>query len=85
MESDHWPDDPTPARMVAGALAHLACHLATGCPRAAQRATLLLERVVGDAESDPYLREHARDLIDIIEREQAVQSPCGGAPIRRAA
>lgn len=36
--------EQAPARMVAGALAHLATHMSTGCPRAALLAAMLLER-----------------------------------------
>lgn len=64
-----FPHDNPPARMVAGALAHLARHMTTGCPRAAELAALLLDRVAGDAGADPHLREHARELVDILERE----------------
>ena len=66
-----FPHDNPPARLVAGALAHLARHMTTGCPRAAELAALLLERVAADAEADPHLREHARELVDILERDQA--------------
>lgn len=67
-------DELPPARMVAGALAHLARHMTTGCPRAAQLAALLLERVAADPDADPQLREHARELVDILEREQAADA-----------
>lgn len=63
MEPHTSHDDPTPARMVAGALAHLARHMTTGCPRAAELAALLLERVAEDADADPHLRAHARELV----------------------
>lgn len=68
-------DDPTthleqpPARMVAGALAHLAQHMETGCPRSAYLAALLLGRVAADPEADPHLRAHACQLVDILERD----------------
>lgn len=58
-----------PARMVAGALAHLARHMETGCPRAAYLAAMLLERVASDPEADKHLREHARELVEILERD----------------
>ncbi len=64
-------DEQPPARLVAGALAHLARHMTTGCPRAAELAALLLERVAADADADPHLRAHARELVDILERDQA--------------
>lgn len=61
-------DSPSPARMVAGALAHLARHMETGCPRAAYLAALLLEQVANDTDADDHLREHARDLVEVLER-----------------
>ena len=67
-------DEHPPARLVAGALAHLARHMTTGCPRAAELAALLLERGAEDADADPHLREHARELVDIIERDQATDA-----------
>lgn len=70
MEEKYMHDDPPPASMVAGALAYLARHMTTGCPRAAELAALLLERVAADADADPHLREHARELVDILEQDQ---------------
>ena len=69
-ESTQHGEQP-PARLVAGALAHLARHMTTGCPRTAELAALLLERVAADADADPHLRAHARELVDILERDQA--------------
>jgi hypothetical protein len=65
-----FPHDNPPARLVAGALAHLAQHMTTGCPRAAERAAMLLDRVASDPEADAHLRHHARELVDILERER---------------
>lgn len=67
------PHDDSPARLVAGALAHLARHMTTGCPRAAERAALLLARLAADTDADPHLREHARELVDILDRHDAPQ------------
>lgn len=61
--------EQTPARMVAGALAHLARHMETGCLRSAYLAALLLERVATDPEADDHLRRHARELVDILDRD----------------
>lgn len=69
MEDNALQDEPPPARLVAGALAHLARHMRTGCPRAAERASLLLERVAAGAETDPHLRAHARELVAVLERD----------------
>lgn len=67
MDAPH--DEQPPARMVAGALAHLAQHMETGCPRAAHLAAMLLARIAADAEADAHLRAHARELVDILERD----------------
>lgn len=67
--------DQPPARMVAGALAHLARHMETGCQRSAYLAAMLLERVAADPEADSHLRAHARDLVEILERDDDPRSP----------
>ncbi len=61
--------EQTPARMVAGALAHLARHMETGCQRSAYLAAMLLEQIANDAEADEHLRRHARELVEILDRE----------------
>lgn len=63
------PADQTPARMVAGALAHLARHMETGCQRSAYLAAMLLERVAIDPDADDHLRRHARELVEILDRD----------------
>lgn len=65
---------PPPARMVAGALAHLAKHMETGCPRSAHLAAMLLEQVANDQDADEHLRAHARELVEILERDEAHES-----------
>lgn len=55
--------------LLAGALAHLAQHMETGCPRAAYLAAMLLERIGADPKAEPHLRAHARQLVDILERD----------------
>lgn len=64
-----------PARMVAGALAHLARHMETGCPRSAWLAAMLLEQVAGDPEADAHLRNHARELVEILEHDDGDALP----------
>ncbi|BAO28670.1 hypothetical protein [Sulfuritalea hydrogenivorans] len=68
LATDYATEQP-PARMVAGALAHLATHMSTGCPRAAMLAAMLLERVATDPDADSHLRSHARELVEILERD----------------
>ncbi len=63
-------DEPAPARLVAGALAHLARHMETGCPRAGAQAILLLSKIAQDEEADAHLRRHARELVEVLEREE---------------
>lgn len=74
VKRDREPDleqaaEQPPARMVAGALAHLARHMETGCPRAAYLAAMLLEKVANDPEADAHLRRHAHELVDILDRD----------------
>lgn len=64
-----------PARMVAGALAHLARHMETGCPRAAYLAAMLLEKVASDPEADAHLRRHACELVEILDRDDDHAAP----------
>lgn len=63
------PAEQPPARMVAGALAHLARHMETGCRRSAYLAAMLLEKVANDPEADAHLRRHARELVDILDHD----------------
>jgi hypothetical protein len=64
-----------PACLVAGALAHLATHLGSGCPRAAYLATLLLDKLANDPEVDAHLRRHARELVDILDAAPRTPAP----------
>lgn len=68
-----------PARMVAGALAHLARHMETGCQRSAYLAAMLLEKVANDAEADDHLRRHARELVEILDRDHEAEAETGTA------
>lgn len=74
--------DTTPANTVAGALAHLAHHMETGCQRSAHLAAMLLDRVASDPEANAHLRRHARELVDILESDEAAPAEAG---IKRAA
>lgn len=58
-----------PTQLVAAALAHLATHMQTRCPRSAALAVMLLELIAEDERADAHLRAHARQLADVIERD----------------
>jgi hypothetical protein len=56
------------AHIVAGALAHLARHMQTGCARSAYVAALLLDEIARDVGADRTLREHAGELAETLHR-----------------
>lgn len=66
-----WDGAASPSSLIAGALAHLARHMETGCPRASSLAILLLEKVASDAKADAHLRRHARELVNVLERDES--------------
>ncbi len=70
---DDFPLAQPPARMVAGALAPLATHMSTGCARAGRLAAMLLDQIANDSDADAHLRTHARELVEILERDAAVE------------
>lgn len=72
--------EQTPARIVAGALAHLARHMGTGCQRSAHLAAMLLERVATDSDADNHLRHHARELVEILDRDNDSHGPLPERP-----
>lgn len=59
----------SPANMLAGASAHLAQHMENGCPRSSYLAVMLLEQITLDPSADPHLRQHACQLVEILERD----------------
>lgn len=81
-------DDPapqyqqSPIRILAGALAHLANHMASGCARSAYLATMLLEQIAADPGADSHLRRHARQLVEILEGEAAFSPVSENRPPR---
>jgi hypothetical protein len=60
--------EQSPVKVLAGALAHLATHMENGCHRSAYLAVMLLEQIAADPMADAHLRQHAWQLIDILER-----------------
>lgn len=69
MDNANPRHEQQPDRMLAGALAHLAQHMESACPRAAYLAAMLLEQVAADPRSDAHLRRHALQLVEILERD----------------
>ena len=66
--------------MLAGALAHLALHMESGCQRAAYLAAMLFEQVAADPQADPHLRQHARQLAEIIDCDPVHDPASDAAP-----
>lgn len=83
MDDLDTPHDKVPLRILAGAMAHLARHMENGCARSAYLAAMLLEQIVADRHADAHLRQHAQQLVEILEREPG-HSPaaelCSRAP-----
>lgn len=80
MKSMPLTTEQPPARMVAGALAHLARHMETGCQRSAYLAAMLLEKVAADPEADDHLRRHARELVEILDQDSDSHEIMPGHP-----
>lgn len=57
------------AALITAALAYLAQHMQTGCQRSGALAAMLLERLASDARADVHLRQHARQLAEILEAD----------------
>ena len=51
-----------PDRMLAGALAHLAQHMESGCRRAAYLAAMLLEQIASDPRTSKHLKQHTLQI-----------------------
>lgn len=62
-------DADSPAALITAALAYLAQHMQTGCQRSGALAAMLLERLASDARADVHLRQHARQLAEILEAD----------------
>lgn len=65
--NDCSSDSVGPSRIMSGALAYLALHMESACPRSAYHAALLLNRIASDAGNDTQLRYRAQILADLIE------------------
>lgn len=73
-----------PTQLIAGALAHLATHLETACPRAAHRARLLLEQIAAQHGSCEALHEPAAVLSELLDRDHDT-APCHAGTRHRSA
>lgn len=69
MDEQYGAPAPAADHLLAGALAHLAQHMASGCPRSAGLAALLLERIADGASPDSALCRHARQVVEMLERD----------------
>lgn len=65
--NDCSSDSVRPSRIMSGALAYLALHMESACPRSAYHAALLLNRIASDAGNDTLLRYRAQILADLIK------------------
>lgn len=54
-------------RILSGALAYLALHMESACPRSAYLASLLLQRIADDPDNDAQLRHQAHLLAETID------------------
>ncbi len=70
--------------LVAGLLEHIACVLQSGCPQAARRALLLVDRIVGRPDAGTSMRAHAEHLQDALEEQLAERKPAPAVPAGRA-
>ncbi len=78
MKTTHSMNDGR-ADLMAAVIEHLACYIQSGRPRSAHLATLLLDRLAGDAAADPRLRERCRQLSEVLEhRGEALPGPATG-------
>ena len=57
------------AALITAALAYLAQHMQTACQRSGALAAMLLERLANDTRADVHLRQHARQLAEILEAD----------------
>lgn len=65
---------------LAGAMAHLARAIKTGCRRSAHLCALLLDRVANAPGVDDHIRAHAQELFEAIEGEALIWSASPATP-----
>jgi hypothetical protein len=70
------------ADLMAAVIEHLACYIQTGRPRSARLAMLVLDRLAVDADTDDPLREHCRQLSEVLE-DRGEQPKSRSAPFGR--
>lgn len=71
--------EQAPAHILAGALAHLAQHMENGCLRSAYLAAMLLEQIAVDPRVDAHLRQHAQQLVEVLERSRLAHDIAPGS------
>ncbi|MBK1679538.1 hypothetical protein [Rhodocyclus tenuis] len=72
----------SPAALITAALAYLAQHMQTGCQRSGALAAMLLERLASDARADVHLRQHARQLAEILDADPQLAAFAEAGAIR---
>jgi hypothetical protein len=73
----YLPNTGASTQLLAGALAQLAAHLGSTCPRAARRASLLLAQIAADSSTDAQLRLQA-DALRVILDDDGCESRLAG-------
>lgn len=83
------PTSPTsadsPAALITAALAYLAQHMQTGCTRSGAQAAMLLERLASDTRADVHLRQHARQLAEILDDDPQLAAAAEASALETAA
>jgi len=83
------PTSPTsadsPAALITAALAYLAQHMQTGCTRSGTLAAMLLERLASDTRADVHLRQHARQLAEILDDDPQLAAAAEASALETAA
>ena len=67
MQAPNRSDEAHTARVLAGALTHLAQHLESGCRRSVSLAAMLLGQIASDSRNDAQLRDQAGHLTEVLD------------------
>jgi hypothetical protein len=70
--------------LLAGLLEHIACLLQSGCPQAARRALMLVDRIACLPDAGAAMRAHAEHLRDALEEQISPRANAQKASAGRA-